>query len=200
MNTLNERALQTKVQSVVAAQSQLHKDVSDKVQADHGKQRATKSRGNLPIFFVGNYVSVARVRHSGSAPELLVTWTGPWRVVVAQRLHVYGVQNIVSGEIRDVHVDRMRSYADVALRITAELTEFFQHALTEGEFEMAVIVDMANVEDRLGFEVEVQWVGFDKKYNMWENLAKIWDTAPQFVKSELRKLRLNRGVRTHLKQ
>ena len=61
-----------------------------------------------------------------------MTWTGPWRVLVAQRSHVYGVQNIVSGEVRDVHVARMRFHSDAALEITAELKEFFQHAFTQG--------------------------------------------------------------------
>ena len=94
-----------------------------------------------------------------------MTWTGPWCVVVFERPHVYGVQNIVSGEVRDVHVARMRFYADAALAIIAELKEVLQHAFTQGEFEMAVIVEMANAENRSGFEVEVEWVGFDKEYN-----------------------------------
>ena len=45
--------------------------------------------------------------------------TGPWRVVSAEQQHVYGLQNIVSGEVRDVHVARLRFYADAALAITA---------------------------------------------------------------------------------
>ena len=94
----------------------------------------------------------------------------------------------------------MRFYADSVLAITAELKEVFQHAFTQGEFDMAAIVDMLNAENGSGFEVEVAWVGFDQEENTWEDLAKIWDAAPQFVKSELRKLGLKRGVRTQLKQ
>ena len=116
---LDEKALRAKVQGVVAAQSQLHK-ILDNVQANRGKKRVAAGRGSLPGGFVGDYVLVARVRRSGSTPKLLMTWTGPWRVVVAQRSHEYGVQNIVSGEVRDVHVARMRFYADAALEITAE--------------------------------------------------------------------------------
>ena len=149
---------------MVEVQSQLHKEVLDKVQVNRGKQRTAASRGNLPNF-VGEYVLVAWVRRSGSTAKLLMAWTGPWRVVVAQRPQVHGVQNIVSGEVRDVHVARMRFYADAALAIIAELKEVLQHAFTQGEFEMAVIVEMANAENRSGFEVEVEWVGFDKEYN-----------------------------------
>ena len=47
--------------------------------------------------------------------------------------------------------------------------------------------------------MEVEWVGFDKE-NIWEDLAKIWDAAPQFVKSELRKLGFKRGVPTQPKK
>ena len=62
----------------------------------------------------------------------------------------------------------MRFYADAALAITAKLKKVFQHACTQAEFEMAAIVDMANSENRSGFEVEIEWVEFDKEENTWE--------------------------------
>ena len=140
------------------------------------------------------------MRRSGSTSKSLMTWTGPWRVLVAQRSYVYGVQNIVSGEVRDVHVARMRFHADGALEITAELKELFQHALSQEEFEMAAaIVDLATVEEGSGFEVEVMWAAFDTERNTWEDLANVWGGAPQFVK-ELRKMRLKQEVRTKLKR
>ena len=191
---LDDKALRKKVQSVAEVKSQLHK-VLDKVQANRGKRPQV---GYLPKFAVGEYLLAAGVRRSGSTPKLLMTWTGPWRVVVAQRPHVYGVQNIVSGEVRDVHVVRMRFYADAAIAITAELKEVFQHAFTQGEVEISTIVDTANAENGSGFEAEIEWVGFDKR--RIRGIAKIWDAAPQFVKSELCKLGLKRGVRTQLKQ
>ena len=91
MDVLNDKALREKVQSVVKVQSQLHKEVLDKVQATRGKQRAAASRGNLPNFAVGKYVLVASARRGGLTSKLLMTWTGPWRVVLAQRPHVCGV-------------------------------------------------------------------------------------------------------------
>ena len=99
---------------------------------------------------------------------------------------MYGVQNIVSGEVRDVHVARFRFYADAALAIAAELKEF----------EMAAIVDTSPAEDGPGFDVEVECVGFGQEENTWEALSKIWDSAPGFIKSELRKLGLSRVVKT----
>ena len=45
----------------------------------------------------------------------------------------------------------------------------------------------------------MDWVRFNGGESPWEPLAIIWDGAPQFVKSELRKLRLDRGVRSRLR-
>ena len=56
----------------------------------------------------------------------------------------------------------MRFYADTALEITAQLKGAIQRTFTQGEFEMA-IVDMSVAEDGPGFDVEVEWVGFDRK-------------------------------------
>ena len=52
VDVLDKKALRAKVPSVVAAQSQLHKEVLDKVQANRGKQRAAASLGSLPIFLL----------------------------------------------------------------------------------------------------------------------------------------------------
>ena len=47
------------------------------------------------------------------------TWTGPWRIVTVDKVHVYGVQNIVTGEVKNEHVVRLRFYADKDLEMTA---------------------------------------------------------------------------------
>ena len=200
VDVMDPAALRRHVRGVVEAQVGLHKEVLKKVQTNRALQRAAVSKGALPNFAVGDYVLVARVRRSGSTPKLLMTWTGPWRVVSAEQPHVYGVQNIVSGDVRDVHVARLRFYADRALAVTAELKDVFQHAFTQGEFEMAAIVDMSEAEEGPGYDVEVEWVGFEKSENTWEALSKIWDASPQFVKSELRKLGLSKRVRAELKK
>ena len=48
--------------------------------------------------------------------------------------------------------------------------------------------------------MEVEWAVIDTEENTWEDLAKIWGATPQFVKSELRKIRVKREVRTKLKR
>ena len=65
---------------------------------------------------------------------------------------------------------------------------------------MAAIVDMSDAEEGPGFDVEVEWVGFDKSENTWEALSKIWNASPQFEQSELRKLGLKKTVCAELKK
>ena len=58
---------------------------------------------------------------------------------------------------------------------------------------MAGITDSSEAQDGQGLDVKVDWVGFGTGERLWVLLASIWDGAP---KSELRKLRLDREVRS----
>ena len=100
--------------------------------------------------------------------------------------------------MRDAHVARLRYYADKELEVTADLKEVFQYAFAQGEFEMEAIVDLSEAQDGDGFVVRVEWVGFSKDESSWESLETILEGAPQFVRSELRKLRLKKQVRARL--
>ncbi|CAM9606670.1 unnamed protein product [Ascophyllum nodosum] len=79
--------------------------------------------------------------------KLVSTWTGPWRIVTVDKVHVYGIQSIVTDGVKDVHVVRFRIYAEKALEMTAALKEVFRHTFTQDEFEMAGIVDISEAED-----------------------------------------------------
>ena len=126
------------------------------------------------------------------------TWTGPRRIETGDKLHVYCVQNTVTGEVKNVHVVRLRFYADKDLEMTAASKEVFQNAFTQGEFKMAGIVDISEAEEGQRFDVKVDWVGFYEGKSSWEPLANIWEGALQFVMSELRKLRLDQWVHSPL--
>ena len=49
----------------------------------------------------------------------------------------------------------------------------FQHAFRQGEFEMAGIVDVSKAEEGHGFDVKMNWVGFDEGESLWHSLAII---------------------------
>ena len=82
------------------------------VRAQRQRVRKIGNGGQLPAFAVGDYVLVARVRKLESAPKLVPTWTGLWRVLQGGSTHVYVVEDIVTGETKEVHIVQMRAYAD----------------------------------------------------------------------------------------
>ena len=92
----------------------------------------------LPDFAVGDYVLVPRVRQPGITPKLINTWTGPWRVASKTGGHAYGVKDIVTGRSREVHIARVRPYADASLNVATELKEVFNNE-SQGEFDMEMI-------------------------------------------------------------
>ena len=64
---------------------------------------------------------------------------GLWRVANDDKDHVYAVQHLVTAEPRDVHVVRMRVYADDKLAITGELLKVFQLLENQGEYHIRSI-------------------------------------------------------------
>ena len=67
------------------------------------------------------------------------TWTGPWRVANDGKKHVYAVQNVVTAELRDVHVATTRFYTDDQLEITGALLKVSQQLENEGEYHIRSI-------------------------------------------------------------
>lgn len=119
-----------------------------------------------------------------------------WRVVTAEQKHVYSVQNIFSGQVRDVHVARLRFYSDSELEITSGLKDVFQHSYTQGVFEMEALINIGEAHDGSGYNIRVRWAGFGEDEDTWEPLKTLWDDAPQFVIKELRKMGLARAIQT----
>ena len=66
------------------------------------------------------------IRDRGENCNLMSTWTRPSRVTDDDKEHGYAVQRLVTAKRHDVHVARMRFYADDQLEITCELLKFFQ--------------------------------------------------------------------------
>ena len=101
--------------------------VQQRIDADYRQHRARGScLKTLPYFTVGNFVLVSRVSKQGKHRTLVSTWTGPRRVTTDDKAHVYAVQHLATGELRDVHVARMRFCADDHLDITGELLKILQ--------------------------------------------------------------------------
>ena len=102
-------------------QEDLRCDVVRRVCEQRERVRELSGRGNLPVFEVGDYILVAQVRKPGCVPKVVQTWTGPWRVVPGGSEHVRVVEDIVTGETKEVKVERMRPYADSSLVVGTEV-------------------------------------------------------------------------------
>ena len=114
--------------------------------------------------------------------------------------HAYGVKDIVTGRSREVHIARMRPYADASLNVTAELKEIFNNFESQGEFDMEMIDAVDLAADSEEYVVKVKWVGLDKEETTWKPLSTIHTDAPKYVVAQLRKLSLTKEVRDDLKK
>ena len=154
--------MQSWVAGWVREQEDLRRDVVRHVREQRERVREVSGRGYLPVFEVGDYILVARVRKPGRVPKLVQTWTRPWRVVPGGSEHVRVVEVIVTGEIKEVHVVRMRPYADSSLVVGAEVREVFEITKHQGEFKIADVISVCKDPVRVGeYRVQIAWVGLE---------------------------------------
>eukprot|EP00904_Undaria_pinnatifida_P002185 jgi/Undpi1/11968/HiC_scaffold_4.g01667.m1 len=118
------------------------------------------------------------------------TWTGPWRVANDDKEHVYSVQHLVTGELRDFHVVRMRFYADDQLEITGELPKDFQQLENHGEYHIRGISAIKRAASGDEFVVKVAWEGLEEAGSTWEPVSRVFHGAPAVLQKELKALRL----------
>lgn len=130
------------VRGLVDIQEEVHAEMLERVQHQRARGRTPGAPTRLPVFTVGGYVLVARIRKLGSAPKLVITWTGPWRVVSGGSSHMYVVEDIVTAETKRVHVVRMRPYADASLALGPQIMDVFAAIMHQGEFIFADIVNI----------------------------------------------------------
>ena len=196
VDRLDEESVRGMVAELVQTQEELHQEVLQRVAMERQRSRAiaSESAGVLEEFQVGDYVLVARPR---KVPKLVITWTGPWRVVEKGK-HVYTVVDVVTNQRVQVHVVRMRPYADASLTVTEELKETVARIHGESELRMADVLNIGPLDDGT-YNVLVEWVGLDGGPT-WEPAGDIYHDAPRFLESKLRKMGLSASVKQDLRR
>ena len=163
--------------------------------------RELSGREHLPVFEIGDYVLAARVRKPGRVPKLVQTWTGPWRVVSGGSEHFRVVEDIVTGETKEVHVVRMRPYADSSLVVGAEAREVFEMTKNQGESEIADVINIGKDAARVGeYLVQITWVGLEDEEPTWKPMSTVYADAPRYLEQKLRRMRLNSVTKRALKR
>ena len=173
-----------KVQAWVAGwvqeQENLLRDVVKHVREQRERVRELSGRGRLPVFEVGVYGLVARVRKPGCrVPKLVQTWTGPCRVVPGGSDYVRVVEDIITGETKEIHVVRMSPYADSSLVVGAEVREVLEMTKHQGEFEIAGVIRVGNNPVQgVEYRVQIARVDLEEEEPTWKVMSTVCADAP----------------------
>ena len=104
---------------------------------------------------------VVPLSRQGKHRKLMSTWTGPWHVTNDDKEHVYAVQHFVTAKLHDVHVAKMRFYADDKLEITGELT-VIQQLENQSEYHIRIISGIKRAVSDDELIVKVAWEGLEE--------------------------------------
>ena len=168
LSLIDETRLQQLVVSLVDTREEHLAGVLERVDADRRHQRARGSRGKtLSYFTVVHYVLMARVSRQGKHRKLMSTWTEPWHIANDDKELVYAVQHLVTGELREVHVPRMRLYADDQVEITGELLKVFQQLENHGEYHIRGISAIKRAASGDEFDFKVAWGRLEEVESTW---------------------------------
>lgn len=99
----------------------------ERVRANQAGLRTSASKGALPNFELGKYVTVARASHRGGLNKLEDVCGTRWVVPEAGCQYSHGVEDIVMREGKKVKVARVSPYVDEPLAVTADLLRVSKH-------------------------------------------------------------------------
>ena len=103
---------------------------------------------------------------------------------------MYAVQRLVTADVRDVHVARMRSYADDQLEVVGELFTVFQQLEDQGEYNIRSISAIKRAASGDEFVVKMAWERLKETESTWEPASRVFHDAPAVLRRELKALRL----------
>lgn len=138
--------------------------------------------GERPVDFeVGCYVVVALRGDKQRRDKLAVRWRGPARVVGFVGPLVAKVQDLVTGDVSEVHCQHLKRYADKDLVVSKQLVAFAAHSGSG-------FVVRAFLDHRLSptAELLVSWEGFSAEEDSWEPMSVMLADVPAAVRQYAR--------------
>ncbi|OWZ22641.1 Chromodomain protein [Phytophthora megakarya] len=160
-----------------SALDNMHKTVAKASQAARSKgRRNARSTGvKMAQYAIGDYVPYADV-WAHTRAKLRVKWCGPAQVVNAVSSWIFMVENLLSGDERDVHASRLKFYSDDTLDVTEDLLSHIDHN-SEGHV-VSGLLDTRYSEADKRFENLVTWRGLSKAEDSWEPATTLLEDVP----------------------
>ena len=157
-------------------QSQLF-ETHQRVRDQPGRHRHPQP-GEQPVDFgVGSFVLVAQRGDKQRRDKLAVRWRGPARVVDFVGPLVAKVEDLVTGDVSEVHCQHLKAYADADLVVSKQLVSFAAHSCSG-------YVVRAILDHRLRpvAELLVSWEGYGADEDCWQPLANMLEDVPSAVR------------------
>ena len=141
-------------------------------------RKAPRLAAEKPVDFgVGDFVLVARP-DAKLKDKTKPLWRGPAVVTALVNDGVFSVKDIVTGQVRDMHIRFLKRYADSSLTLTDEVKDLA--ALGDDGFTIDHIQDHTWEGDVL--KLLVCWEGFEDGDPSWEVAQRLFEDAPTIVK------------------
>ena len=188
-------AIANNISDLRAAVDAIHQEVKNAREIQDKKNRK-QSRGCLPNFIPGDFVLVARpIRKAGD--KLRARWTGPHKIVRSISTHVFEVEKLATHERMEVHINRLRYYADSSLHVTEEIID---HAAANDEDLRLEVEKLIDAREHHGqIQLLVSWKGFEDVEMSWEPIKTLLEDIPTLVKAYIRHIPPSHHLRQRLR-
>ncbi len=116
--------------------------------------------------------------------KLQVVWKGPMRIVRTKSSWVFEVEDLVTKKLLEIHVSRLRFYADKMLNVTEDMLSQVAHSQEGHEVEKFLAVRHAKSAAR--FDVRIKWRGLEDSESSWEPVEQVAEDVPVPLKKFLK--------------
>lgn len=170
-----------KIEELQQSLQVMHQDVSTSLMESRRKsvERHNARTGVYPYNpIVGDYVVVARTK--GPRTKMSANWVGPRRIVQILSDFIVKVEHLLTKETEDLHVSRVRHYADSLVGTPVKMKEIANFS----DRVWYSVDKIKNLREAQGeFEALVSWKGLSSHSDSWEPLAIMYEDVPTKVRA-----------------
>ncbi|KAH9088225.1 hypothetical protein LEN26_019605 [Aphanomyces euteiches] len=163
----------------------LHKAILDKNEARATKAMIATANAEACNVCEGDYVLWSRVDENHH-PKLLVTWIGPYRVAQVNEYSLE-IEHLLTKERRQVHMSRVKLYAEESFEVTEELLE---HISEQGIMLKVSSISTHKLDKDAGeYVLLVHWEGLGEIEASCERLSKLMRECPAVVQAYVKTIK-----------